>query len=86
MRQQIVDLINERGEMTFRELCCELNMFSTEELQDVQKRVYGMVRSGDLIQIGECNIHNSTILTKGFSCTTEPATVAINPTACKWWR
>lgn len=77
MRQQIVDLINERGEMTFRELCCELNMFNTGEVLDVKKNVCYMLRWGMISNLGplgdamgvgrmrdiiETNVHPSAIL------------------------
>lgn len=47
MRQQIVDLINERGEMTFRELCCELNMFSRTEVDEMDTLVSSMISGVD---------------------------------------
>ena len=59
MLNSIRTVLDQRGELTFRELCCELNCFTPTEIQDVRDGV----RYTKASQLGEevC-ISSSTLL------------------------
>ena len=58
MRRRIGQILRERGELTFRELCAELNCHSVEEIDSVKS----VLEVTDFCQIGDCCLHGSTIL------------------------
>lgn len=68
MRQRIRELLDEHGELTFRELCSHLNCYSNDEVLGVLFTIdpcdeFGNeTRSTCCAQIGEANIIESTIL------------------------
>lgn len=56
MLRKIQDLLDKHGELTFQQVCHELNCFSLMEVVECQTYCEQFAR------IGECNITNSTIL------------------------
>jgi hypothetical protein len=56
MLHKIQDLLEEHGELTFQQVCHEMNCFSGSEVEQCRDACYGVDR------IGECNITGGTIL------------------------
>ena len=74
MRSKIAGLLESRGELTFGELCREMNVFDPAGIGIVRNRADSMLAAGEASMLGECAVTNSTILFPRRVGTDNPAT------------